>query len=196
MSAGDRPEAFRSFHRALADPLRLRLLDALWLRPRSAKELARWAGVPADRLYYHLHQLERAGLIVVVEYRELPGGKVERVYGIASVEPPGDDASPEEMAHFLGQALEATRADINQAFAAKAEGADRQVMLHRTGARLSMAHFAQLKAKFEELVGAAVANPDHDGVWTRVLITLVDLQDRGGRPDEAATEPSEQEGSS
>lgn len=185
---------FRSIHRALADPLRLRLLDGLWLGPRSARELAGWVGVPADRLYYHLHQLERAGLITVVEYRELPSGKVERVYGISEVEPPGDDASPEEMAHFLGQALEATKADINLAFSAKAEGADRQVALSRMGARLSAEQFAELRAKLEELVRAASANPNPDGVWTRVLITLVDLQDRGGST--AAVESTEKEGTS
>lgn len=185
MSSGSyRP--FRSIHRALADPLRLRLVDALWVQPRSAKELASWAGVPADRLYYHLHQLERAGILEVTGYRDLPGGKIERVYGIASVEPPGDDASPEEIAHFLGQALEATRADVNQAYAAKARGADRQVMLHRGGARLSVEHLQELRARFEELIKSAVENPDPDGVWTRVLFTFVDLQDRSGPPDDTS----------
>ena len=41
-------------------------------RPRSARELADCAGLPADRLYYHLGQLEQAGLIEVAEYRRLP----------------------------------------------------------------------------------------------------------------------------
>lgn len=107
---------------------------------------------------------------------------MERVYGMARVEPPGDDATPEETAHFLGQALEATRADINQAFAAKAQGAERQVALYRGGARRSLEGFAELKARLEELARAALGNPDDDGVWTRVLFTLIDLQDRGGSP--------------
>lgn len=186
MSGSYRP--FRSVHRALADPLRLRLLDALWVQPRSARELASWAGVPADRLYYHLHALERARLVEVVGYRDLAGGKVERVYGVTSVEPPGDDASPEEMAHFLGQALQATRADINQAYAAQAQGADRRVMLHRTGARLSTARLVELRARFDELIKEAVENPDPEGVWTRVLFTLVDLQDRDASPQARQTD--------
>lgn len=153
-------------------------MDALWLGPRSAKELASWAGLPADRLYYHLNQLARAGLIEVVEYRELPGGKVERVYGRVEVEPPGDAASPAQTAEFLGQVLQATRVDINEAMAAKERNADRQVTVTRTGARLSAAHLAELRAHFERLAVAARDHPDEEGVWTSIVFALVDLQDR------------------
>jgi hypothetical protein len=51
-------------------------------RPRSARELA--------------------GLIEVAEYRRLARGKAERVCAPAETEPPGDDASPQETAAFLG----------------------------------------------------------------------------------------------
>ena len=89
-------------HKALAGPLRIRLVEWLMERPRSARELADCAGLPADRLYYHLGQLEQAGLIEVAEYRRLARGKAERVYAPAEAEPPGDDASPQETAAFLG----------------------------------------------------------------------------------------------
>lgn len=176
--AEETPREFRSVHRALADPLRIRLLDALWLGPRSAKELAEPAGVPVDRLYYHLRQLERAGLVEVVEYRELPGGKVERVYGRVRAEPPGDDATPEETAEFLGQVVQTSRMDIAEAFAARGCGADRQVMVARTGVRLSRAHLAELSARIEEQAREARDHPDEDGVWSSVLFAIVDLQDR------------------
>lgn len=172
------PRAFRSTHRALADPLRIRLLDALWVAPRSARELAEWVGVPADRLYYHLKQLQRAGLVEVVEYREVPAGKVERVYGRVQVEPPGDDAAGPEVAEFLGQVVQTSRVDIGEAYAARERGADRQVMVTRTGVRLSRAHLAELHAHVEELARTAREHPDEDGVWASVLIAIVDLQDR------------------
>jgi predicted ArsR family transcriptional regulator len=164
----------------------LRLFDALWVEPRSAKDLADWLGLPADRLYYHLHQLQQARLIEVASYRELPTGRVERVYSIAHSEPPGDAATPEEIAEFLGQTLEATRAEITQAFAARANGRERHVTLTRSGARLSRAHVDELRAHFEELARAAAERPDEDGVWTRVLFALVDLEDRS---DSAADGP-------
>ena len=172
------PPQFRSVHRVLADPLRIRLLDALWLGPQSAKELAEPAGVPVDRLYYHLKQLERAGLIEVVEYRELSGGKVERVYGRVRVEPPGDDATPAETAEFLGQVLHTSRMDIADAFAARERGAEREVMVTRTGVRLSRAHLAELNSRIEELAREARDNPDPNGVWSSVLFAIVDLRDR------------------
>ena len=187
----DHGATFRSVHRALADPLRIRLLDALWPRPRSAKELGDWVGMPADRLYYHLRLLERAALIEVAEYRTLPGGKVERVYARVPVEPPAEEASPADTAHFLGQVLLTSRAEINDACAAQERGADRQVRLTRTGARLSRARLDELHARFEELAVAAREDPDEDGVRVSVVFALVDLQDRGP-PDDRAEAGSEQ----
>jgi hypothetical protein len=66
-------------------------------------------GLPAERLYYHLGQMEQARLVRIAEYRPLSGGNVERVYADATVEPPGDEATLEDMARFLGAVLQATR---------------------------------------------------------------------------------------
>jgi DNA-binding transcriptional ArsR family regulator len=169
----------RSVHRALADPTRIRLLECLWGRPQSAKELAEWAGLPPDRLYYHLAQLEQARLIEIAEYRRLPGGKVERVYRPTPVEPPEDEATPLEVAEFLGAALEATRADITAASAAKEAGERREISLTRTTLRLTEAELGALREHLLDLIRPAQEKPDDEGVWTRVVVTLVDLQDRG-----------------
>ncbi|BCJ39265.1 hypothetical protein Athai_67680 [Actinocatenispora thailandica] len=174
-------------HRALADPLRIRLVEALWEQPRSARELAACLQLPADRLYYHLGQLEAAGLVEVADYRRLARGKVERVYAPAVAEPPGDTASPEEVVAFLGSALEATHADIAAAYRAKQGGQRREVFLHRGAARLDDRALAELRSRIEELT-ASVEDPDPatepaaGAVWTRVVVTLVDLQDRPTDP--------------
>src|SRR5258708_3945883 len=136
MTKQQRPR-LKSVHRVLADPMRLRILESLWGRSQSAKEIAAWAGLPADRLYYHLAQLEEAKLIEVAEYRRLPGGKVERVYRPTPVEPPGDEASPLEIADLLGATLEATRADIVAASVAQEAGEQRNITLTRTALPLS-----------------------------------------------------------
>jgi DNA-binding transcriptional ArsR family regulator len=166
-------------HRALADPLRIQLLECLWAQPQTAKELAAMAGLPPDRLYYHLAQLEQARLIEVAEYRRLPGGKVERVYQPTSVEPPGDSATPREYAEFLGAMLEATRADVSAASVAREAGQRREIMLIRAAVRLSEAELVALRDRLGELVHRAREKPDDDGTWTRVVVALVDLQDRG-----------------
>jgi DNA-binding transcriptional ArsR family regulator len=164
-------------HRALADPLRIRLLEWLAEEPRSARQLADSAGMPADRLYYHLGQLEQAGLIEVASYRRLARGKAERVYARAETEPPGDDASPEETAAFLGSVLEATAMDITAAYQARRSGHRREVDLHRGTLRLTDQALAELRGHIEQ-VAARPADPGADGTWTRVVLALVDVQDR------------------
>ncbi|QBD76463.1 ArsR family transcriptional regulator [Ktedonosporobacter rubrisoli] len=176
--AKQRTSGWRSPHRALADPLRIRLLEALWERPQSAKELAEWTGVPSDRLYYHLTQLEEAKLIEIAEYRRLSGGKVERIYRPTEVEPPGDVATPEELAHFLSASLEATQVDIATAGAAQEAGERRDISLVRTTLRLKEAELAELRGHILELLRKAQEEPDDEGTWTRVVFALVDLQAR------------------
>jgi DNA-binding transcriptional ArsR family regulator len=189
-------QGLRSLHRALADPMRIQLLECLWARPQSAKELAEWAGMPPDRLYYHLAQLERAGLIEVAQYRPLPGGKVERVYRPTPVEPPGDQAAPLEVAAMLGAMLEATRADITAASVAKEAGERREITLTRATVRLSEAELITLREQVMELVRQAQDKSDREGqgqdqgqgqgqdqdqgqdIWTRVVVTFIDLQNR------------------
>lgn len=62
---------------ALLQPERLRLLDAL-SEPDSAAGLARRFDLPRQRLNYHLKELERVGLLELVEERR-KGNCVERV---------------------------------------------------------------------------------------------------------------------
>lgn len=168
----------RSVHRALADPLRIHLFELVSEQPRSAKELASLVGFPPDRLYHHLGQLVMAGLLDIAEYRKLAGGKVERVYAPATLEPPGEEAPPAEVAAFLGSMLEATRGDINAASLAQEAGRRREVQLGRTTIRLNEAHRDQLRARLEALVEEAQARPDEDGRWTTVVWTVIDREDR------------------
>jgi len=170
-------KSWHGVHKALADPLRIRLLEWLFEAPRSARQLADCAGLPADRLYYHLGQLEQAGLIEIAEYRRLARGKVERIYAPAETEPPGDDADPEETVAFLGSMLEATAMDITAAYQARRAGGRREVELHRGALRLTDEALAELRGHIEQLA-ARFADPSADGTWTRVVMTLVDLQDR------------------
>ncbi len=168
MTAEERPFRLRAMHRALADPLRIRLFEHLMVHPQSAKELAEAVGMLPDRLYHHLARLEEAGLITIAEYRPLPGGKVERVYAPAAVEPPGDEASPQDAARFFSAVIEATRADVTSALMARESGQRRDISLTRTG----------LLAAFERLIRDARQKESQDGTWTRIAWTLVDAEDR------------------
>jgi len=174
---GGRPSGFRSVHRALVDPLRIRLLEALWFSPRSVKELAEAVELPPDRLYYHLRQLEQAAIIEVSGYRPLPGGKVERLYQRAEVEPPDEGASPEEIATFLGAVLDVTKADITAAHRAKADGQRREVRVDVGALRLTNEGLAELHRMLDGL-RERFADPEAEGTWVRALVAFVDLEER------------------
>lgn len=62
---------------ALLEPSRLRLMKELG-EPASASELSRRIGEPRQRINYHLRELEKAGLVELVEERKR-GNCMERV---------------------------------------------------------------------------------------------------------------------
>jgi DNA-binding transcriptional ArsR family regulator len=65
--------------KALADPVRMRLVGEMLDRPHTVKEMAAALGVPQTRLYYHVKILEKHGLIRVVSRRTVSGIE-ERTY--------------------------------------------------------------------------------------------------------------------
>lgn len=179
MNMTDQPSLrLRAVHRALADPLRIWLLELIAVRPSSARELAGLTGRPPNRLYHHLARLEEGGLIKVAELRQVPGGKVERVYAPAATEPPGDAASPAEAAQFLSAVLEATRADITAASQATEAGERREICLTRSVIQVSERRLADLNTAIGELLRDAQDHPDSDGVSTTVLWAAIDRENR------------------
>ncbi len=72
--------------RALAHPLRLRLVELFAEGPRTTKQVAEELGLPPTRLYHHVHALEAAGLLRLRERRKKRGTE-EKYY----------EATPERM---------------------------------------------------------------------------------------------------
>ncbi|MFP2926400.1 ArsR/SmtB family transcription factor [Pyxidicoccus sp. 3LG] len=65
--------------KVLADPLRIRILEALREQPMSPRQTAEQLGLKPTRLYHHFATLERAGLIRLTATRPRRGA-VERLY--------------------------------------------------------------------------------------------------------------------
>jgi len=59
--------------RALAHPLRLRVLEVFAEAPRTTKQVADLLGEPPTRLYHHVAALERSGLLRLTETRKNRG---------------------------------------------------------------------------------------------------------------------------
>jgi DNA-binding transcriptional ArsR family regulator len=74
--------------KAMADPLRLRLLLSLSSLSeggaKTVKELAALFGVPQTRLYYHVRMLQEAGLIRVAARRMVSGIEERRYAAVAT----------------------------------------------------------------------------------------------------------------
>lgn len=80
-------------HRALAHPLRLRIIRLLRVEPRSASSLARELEVLPGSARYHLGVLERAGIVHRAGERVVNGG-VEVLYAAPDEIEVDDDVEP------------------------------------------------------------------------------------------------------
>jgi len=65
--------------RALAHPIRLRMMELFAESPKTTKQVAELLGQPPTRLYHHVAALERVGLLVLKKTRQNRGA-VEKWY--------------------------------------------------------------------------------------------------------------------
>src|SRR5579864_5753375 len=65
--------------RGVADPLRVRIFEALTQHAMTATQVGEELGIPAPKAHYHVRELERLGLVRLVETRER-GGILEKYY--------------------------------------------------------------------------------------------------------------------
>ena len=80
-AAADRRRATQEL-RALAHPLRLRLLEEFAGPPRTTMQVATAMGEPPTRLYHHVNALERAGILKLARTRQVRG-TTEKYYEVA-----------------------------------------------------------------------------------------------------------------
>ena len=107
--------------KAIADPLRIRILEAFFKAPRTVKQAAADLKLPATKLYYHVNVLEEHGLLRVVGTR-IVSGIIEKTYRTAAKRLHSDSRlftlEAEERQHvpdaLLGAVLDTTRADLKR----------------------------------------------------------------------------------
>lgn len=150
----------------MLDPIRLRLLSVL-AQPASATQLGHRLGEPRQKINYHLRELERAGLVRLVEERK-KGNCLERIVvatatsylispealGAVSGEP-GKVADRASSAYLVAVAAEAIREVAVLRERAREAGKKLATLTMQTRVRLgspeAMNQFA------EELTGAVAA---------------------------------------
>jgi DNA-binding transcriptional ArsR family regulator len=146
--------------RALAHPLRLRILELFAEAPRTTKHVAELLGEPPTRLYHHVAALERAGLLRLTETRKNRGTTekwyeaISRTMGSstsihsARVAPRDQAAARRAVAMAI---LEQSRQEVVSSMSRSAPPADRPLL-----ARLVMvappAQLAELRGRIMRLL--------------------------------------------
>jgi DNA-binding transcriptional ArsR family regulator len=106
--------------RALADPLRLRILGELSGVPRTTKQVAERLGEKPTKLYHHVEALARVGLIRLTGTRP-NRGTVERYYqavaamfqvAASALSPPAAGGEPPGVEAMLTSILDTARAEL------------------------------------------------------------------------------------
>lgn len=159
--------------RVLADPLRLRLIEAMAAQldhAWSVKELARALGEPPTKLYYHVNMLEEHGLLIVTG-SQLVSGILEKRYqlvaGSISVDravlSAGDSGVDEALHSVLGTIFTTAGEDIQAAIRAGVaslhaghEGERERIVLSKSIDRMT----PERAEEFRERLGALLAEFD------------------------------------
>lgn len=157
--------------RALADARRLALVRLLIEAPQTAEELGQRLGQPKSGLYYHLGELEKHGLIEVIETRqkrnflEKTYQAVARFYRLDRELFAETTEGLEALERTVQSVLDATAADIERLLkTAKtpagliAHIAHGQRMMH-----LSPERYAEFRARLDALVADFQAERDEPG---------------------------------
>ena len=148
--------------RLLSDPLRLRLIEELGVRPTTVKALAKTLDMKPNRLYYHVNLLEEHGLVRVTDTR-LVSGIVERTYGLVAKHfAVSDDlAMPSELKRDVADTLfRVVSAELGEAFDAEAKGGPSGVV-GRIQLWLSESERSGFEKELAELLTAYASGEKH-----------------------------------
>lgn len=177
--------------KVLSDPLRLRIRE-LMTEPTTVKLVAEQLKIPATKLYYHIDQLEKHGLIVLVDTR-IVSGIIEKHYQISARQvrvarhllSPGGMAGEQGLNLTLKGIFEDTREDliasINEGTASLDEGAQPHESAIISSSRLLLTEeqaaefYERLRQLFNEFLRLSRAHQDakdKDGHYYKTLLAI------------------------
>jgi DNA-binding transcriptional ArsR family regulator len=164
--------------RAVSDPLRVAIFRLLREREQTVKELCDVLGESSTRLYYHVGELERVGLVRLVR-TETKSGTVHKFYRSVSqfLNVPtsllhDDTGSPEQEAavDWFCSMLENSVMDVRQAFAAGPDFDRELTFVTRNYIRTTPERAREFVRKMEELQEEFLTADDEDATF-RITFT-------------------------
>lgn len=114
--------------RALAHPLRLRILELFAESPRTTKQVAALLDQPPTRLYHHVNALERAGLVQLRETRP-NRGTIEKWYGADARFAAGAGSEPDAVRAVALTVLEQSVAEVERSLRILSDERDKPVVV-------------------------------------------------------------------
>lgn len=174
--------------KVLADTLRLQIVRVL-KRPRTVKELGAVLDMPPTKLYYHVNQLEKVGLIRVVE-TNVVSGIIEKVYQVPAkrirvneAALMGSELTDEGFQPVLTALFDSTKEEVLRAvrqgaikLPGKSDKESRHDVLVRGHARLTSEQVAELHGQLEAVLAkfeqAAQENLEREDLHEYVLLEV------------------------
>jgi DNA-binding transcriptional ArsR family regulator len=183
--------------RAVADPLRLRIADRLAQQPSTATQIGEALGIPANKIHYHVRELERVGLVKLVETRE-KGGILEKYYRLVARELRVPRAllratPPDEGMALAGDLLQAISQNFLRGFAQIQREQDWEpgaFELSTAELMLTNEELHRLVEGFRGLLAPYEQRPAPAGATPRTLVLLAHPSVESARP---TAEPSVEE---
>ena len=161
--------------RAIADPLRQRILELLIQAPLTTKQVAERLNEQPTKLYHHVEILERVGLVKLVETRP-KRGTVEKYYQAVAdsftvdrdlfAARPQTDEHVKMMLDVMSGLLETTLAELRASAEAKLikpKDPKSPARLSRSLIRTSAAQIARLNKKLEQFFAECERADSEDG---------------------------------
>ncbi len=162
--------------RVLADPLRMRILNNLFPQALTVKQIADRLELTPTKLYYHFGELERVGLIMVVETR-VKSGIIEKYYRCVAetirvsrdlLHLTGQELEQNAYGELLASIMEAVADDLRHAVHAglltpPGDNVPKRTTISRTNVRLTAAAAVRLTKKLAKLMEEFEAADDPTG---------------------------------
>jgi len=165
--------------RAVSDPLRIAIFRLLREREQTVKELCDELGESSTRLYYHVGELERVGLVRLVRTEAKSGTthkyyrSVSRFLNVPTSLLHEETSSPEQEAavDWFCSMLENSVMDVRQAFSSTGPDFDRELtFVTRNYIRTTPEKAREFVRKLEALQEELLAADDEDAAF-RITFT-------------------------
>lgn len=152
--------------RAIADPLRVQIMELLGGQALTVKQVAKKLGLAPSKLYYHFGALEKLGLIEVAETR-MVSNMLEKKFKAAAealdVDPSlfkfSKEGDNEPINILLASTIDATREDLFRSLQARQfqleQGADetpRRLIINRVVSRVSEERVGEFQDRLVKLI--------------------------------------------